>query len=311
MPGSGLSADSAGAPEAFLSLFGEMVKKLYAKLVDNPDYTRIINRNHYERLAACVSDARQKGAAIHQINPANEVSNGNNQVFLPTIIFDVNDNMAVMQEEIFGPILPVIAYRTLDDAVAYVNAHPRPLALNYFDENSARVDHVLELTISGGVTINDVLFHILQHNLPFGGVGPSGMGHYHGFAGFEAFSKKKGVFLQSRRHCLTRLIENMRPDGTSDAVAGERTVCWRAREVETNPAAEWLARWVVNESAPVCRSNSVLAAARFFALSMMAFGRFRLRHSFLRARIRSSDALAAPTAKLSLPPRPPRSIPPK
>ena len=123
--------------EAFLSLFGGMVKKLYPKLVDNPDYTRIINRNHYERLAAYVSDARQKGAAIHQINPANEVSNGNNRVF-PTIIFDVSDNMAVMQEEIFGPILPVIAYRTLDDAVAYVNAHPRPLALYYF----ARIQRV-------------------------------------------------------------------------------------------------------------------------------------------------------------------------
>jgi coniferyl-aldehyde dehydrogenase len=191
--------------DAFLNLFGEMVKKLYPKLVDNPDYTRIINRNHYERLAAYVSDARQKGAAIHQINPANEVSDGNNRVFLPTVIFDVNDNMSVMQEEIFGPILPVIAYRTLDDAVAYVNAHPRPLALYYFDENSARVDHVLEHTISGGVTINDVLFHILQHNLPFGGVGPSGMGHYHGFAGFEAFSKKKGVFLQSRMSALAIL----------------------------------------------------------------------------------------------------------
>jgi coniferyl-aldehyde dehydrogenase len=144
--------------------------------VENPDYTRIIDRSHYERLAGYVSDARQKGASIPQINPANEVSDGNNRVFLPTIIFDVNDKMTVMQEEIFGPILPVIAYRTLEDAVAYVNAHPRPLARYYFVENSARVDHVLEHTISGGVTINDVIFHILQHNLPFGGVGPSGMG---------------------------------------------------------------------------------------------------------------------------------------
>lgn len=191
--------------EAFLELFGEIVRKLYPKLVANPDYTRIINRNHYERLGGYLSDARRKGATIHQINPANEVGDENNRVFPPTIIFDVNEDMAVMQEEIFGPILPVITYRNLEDAIAYVNGHPRPLALYYFDENSSRVNQVLERTTSGGVTINDVIFHILQHNLPFGGVGPSGMGHYHGFAGFEAFSNKKGVFLQSRLSALAML----------------------------------------------------------------------------------------------------------
>jgi coniferyl-aldehyde dehydrogenase len=191
--------------EAFLDLFGEMVRKLYPKLVTNPDYTRIINWNHYERLAGYVSDARQWGATIYQINPANEVCDGDSRVFPPTILFDVNENMAVMREEIFGPILPVITYRTLDDAIAYVNGHPRPLALYYFDENSGRINQVLERTVSGGVTINDVIFHILQHNLPFGGIGPSGMGHYHGFAGFEAFSKKKGVFLQGRLSALAML----------------------------------------------------------------------------------------------------------
>jgi coniferyl-aldehyde dehydrogenase len=104
--------------------------------------------------------------------------------------------MKIMQEEIFGPILPVITYRELDDAIRYVNERPRPLALYYFDNSSARIKQVLEQTTSGGVTINDCIFHLPQHNLPFGGVGPSGMGAYHGFDGFAALSKKKGVFIQ-------------------------------------------------------------------------------------------------------------------
>jgi coniferyl-aldehyde dehydrogenase len=107
--------------------------------------------------------------------------------------------MAVMQEEIFGPILPVVTYRTLADAIAYVNARPRPLALYYFDHDVGRVDALLAATLSGGVTINDCIYHLGQHNLPFGGVGASGMGSYHGFDGFQTFSKKRGVMVQSRR----------------------------------------------------------------------------------------------------------------
>jgi coniferyl-aldehyde dehydrogenase len=106
--------------------------------------------------------------------------------------------MGVMQEEIFGPILPVVTYRTMEEAVAYVNARPRPLALYYFDKDMNRINYVLEQTMSGGVTLNDCIFHLAQHNLPFGGVGPSGMGHYHGFDGFVTFSKKRGVMLQRR-----------------------------------------------------------------------------------------------------------------
>jgi acyl-CoA reductase-like NAD-dependent aldehyde dehydrogenase len=110
----------------------------------------------------------------------------------------VGEAMQVMQEEIFGPILPVVPYRTLDEAIAYVNARPNPLALYYFDRDGGRIDRVLDQTLSGGVTINDTLLHIAQDDLPFGGVGESGKGHYHGFEGFETFSKKKAVFLQSR-----------------------------------------------------------------------------------------------------------------
>jgi coniferyl-aldehyde dehydrogenase len=119
-------------------------------------------------------------------------------VFLPTLLWNVSDQMTVMQEEIFGPVLPVVTYRSLDEAIEYVNARPRPLALYYFDRNSKRVEAVLARTTSGGVTVNDTIFHIAQNDLPFGGVGASGMGSYHGFDGFLTFSKKKGVFLQSR-----------------------------------------------------------------------------------------------------------------
>jgi coniferyl-aldehyde dehydrogenase len=117
---------------------------------------------------------------------------------LPVALLDANESMQVMQEEIFGPILPILTYRELGEALDYVNARPRPLALYYFDYNSRRIEHVLNATVSGGVTVNDVIYHIAQNNLPFGGVGASGMGHYHGKAGFVTFSKEKGVFLQSR-----------------------------------------------------------------------------------------------------------------
>ena len=108
------------------------------------------------------------------------------------------DDAAVMREEIFGPVLPLVPYDTLDDAIAYVNARPRPLALYYFDEDGGRIDRVIARTMSGGVLVNDCLYHLGQHELPFGGVGPSGMGHYHGYDGFVTFSKKRGVMVQRR-----------------------------------------------------------------------------------------------------------------
>ena len=116
----------------------------------------------------------------------------------PTLLLDVSDAMQVMQEEIFGPILPVVTYRTLDDAVAFVNARPRPLALYYFDEDRGRADSVLSRTTSGAAVLNDVMLHFAIDDLPFGGVGASGMGAYHGIEGFETFSHKKAVFAQSR-----------------------------------------------------------------------------------------------------------------
>ncbi len=188
----------AGARDEFVRLAAEAATRMYPRLVDNPDFTRIVNRDHYQRLHGLVQDAACKGAEALQINPAHESANEQNRVFPPTLLWNVSDQMSVMREEIFGPVLPVVTYRSLDEAIEYVNARPRPLALYYFDNNSQRVESLLARTTSGGVTVNDTILHIAQNDLPFGGVGASGMGSYHGFDGFLTFSKKKGVFLQSR-----------------------------------------------------------------------------------------------------------------
>jgi len=188
----------AGQEAAFEEEVRRVVRRLYPRLVDNADYTRIVNAQHYNRLRALLEGATASGARVAPINPAGEQANAESRVFLPTLVFNADEVTALMREEIFGPILPVVAYRTLDEAIAYVNERPRPLALYYFDEDASRVDRVLGETMSGGVTVNDCLYHLAQHNLPFGGVGPSGMGHYHGFDGFQTFSKKRGVMVQRR-----------------------------------------------------------------------------------------------------------------
>lgn len=183
--------------ETFIKAAEANLKKRFPKIVDNPDYTRIINTAGYERQLGIIEDARSKGARVIQINQKQEDCNAENRVVPPTILADVTEDMQVLQEEIFGPILPVIKYKTVNEAIDYINVRDRPLALYYFDNKKSRIDHVLNHTTSGGVTVNDVIFHLVQNNLPFGGVGPSGMGAYHGIDGFETFSKKKGVFIQS------------------------------------------------------------------------------------------------------------------
>jgi coniferyl-aldehyde dehydrogenase len=177
----------------------DIVRALYPRLVDNTDYTRILSATHYAQLTDLVDGARAFGAHVLTINPASEACSIGNKVFPPTLVFNPPGNSRLMRDEIFGPILPVMTYASLDEAIAFVNARPRPLALYYFDDDRDRVDLVVSATTSGGVTVNDVLLHIAQHDLPFGGVGPSGMGHYHGRDGFERFSKKKGVMIQARR----------------------------------------------------------------------------------------------------------------
>lgn len=184
--------------DEFVAQAQAVLTRRFPTVARNADYTRVLNLRGYQRMVELVEDARAKGAKILQVNPAGEDCNAENRAFPPTLITQVRDDMRVMQEEIFGPILPVVKYRTLDEALKYINDRDRPLALYYFDRDSRRINRVLTQTTSGGVTINDTIFHLPQNNLPFGGVGPSGMGAYHGFDGFAAFSKKKGVFLQSR-----------------------------------------------------------------------------------------------------------------
>jgi coniferyl-aldehyde dehydrogenase len=195
----------AGREAAFETEARRTVAMLYPRLVDNPDYTRIVSCGHYDRLHGLVADAAAKGARVVELTSEAEPVTGVNRVLSPTLIFSPNEAMGVMQEEIFGPVLPIVAYRTLDEAIAFVNARARPLALYYFDDDARRQDAVLARTMSGGVTFNDCIFHLAQHNLPFGGVGPSGMGHYHGFDGFVTFSKKRGVMVQ-RRWAATSLF---------------------------------------------------------------------------------------------------------
>jgi coniferyl-aldehyde dehydrogenase len=177
----------------------QAVSVMYPKLLDNPDYTSVINSRHRDRLQSYLDDARDKGADIVEVNPANEdfrASNGNKMPLY--IVKNPTDDMKVMQEEIFGPVLPVKTYDKLDEAISYVNAHDRPLGLYYFGEDGGEQRKVLDHTISGGVTVNDVIFHVAVEDLPFGGVGPSGMGSYHGADGFKTFSHAKSVYRQPK-----------------------------------------------------------------------------------------------------------------
>jgi acyl-CoA reductase-like NAD-dependent aldehyde dehydrogenase len=188
--------------DEFVAVARDVAKTLYPSWSDNPDYTRIINAAHYSRLHGYVEDAVARGARAIPLGAVGEGDHAEKRIFPAVLLAEVDDSMRVMQEEIFGPILPVLRYREIADALRYVNERARPLALYYFDHDSARVNYVLENTVSGGVTVNDVIFHIAQNNLPFGGVGPSGMGAYHGRTGFETFSARKGVLLQSRLSTL-------------------------------------------------------------------------------------------------------------
>jgi coniferyl-aldehyde dehydrogenase len=175
------------------------VAAMYPTLLANDDYTSVLGARHRERLEAHVADAAAKGAKVTVVNPAREDFARQNTNKMPLhILQNVTDDMTVMQEEIFGPLLPVVPYDAPDDAIAYVNARDRPLGLYWFGNDKAEERRVLDRTISGGVTVNDVLFHVSMEDLPFGGIGPSGMGSYHGIDGFRAFSHAKAVYSQPR-----------------------------------------------------------------------------------------------------------------
>ncbi|TBW28902.1 coniferyl aldehyde dehydrogenase [Gramella sp. KN1008] len=172
----------------------DLVQKFYPDIYDNEQYSHIINESHYNRLKGLLEDAENKGATVVELSKG--TSAGDKFLITPKLVFNVNDDMEIMQEEIFGPLLPVLNLDTSQEAVAYVNNKPKPLALYYFDSGRKRINWLLKNTLSGGVCINDTVYHLAQHNLPFGGVGASGMGHYHGFDGFKTFSKKRAVMHQ-------------------------------------------------------------------------------------------------------------------
>lgn len=191
--------------DTFVELAQKVAQEMFPSLLNNPDYSSIINDHHYRRLQDYIEDARQKGANIIEINPAQEDFTKQPHNKMPiTLITNTHDHMHVMRDEIFGPILPIKQYKELDDAIAYVNQRPRPLALYYFGTDKREEKEILKRTTSGGVVFNDVVTHFSQENLPFGGVGQSGMGAYKGRDGFENFSHKKAVFVQSKFHVMKK-----------------------------------------------------------------------------------------------------------
>jgi coniferyl-aldehyde dehydrogenase len=196
-----IAPDYALVPEehvaAFVDAAQASIARLYPRLADNADYTAIVSSRHRERLSGYLEEARSRGATVVEVNPAGEDFSVSPKL-PPTLVLGAPADTRLMQDEIFGPILPVVPYRSLDEAIGYVNARPRPLALYVFDHDRAALDRVLAETVSGGASVNETILHIAQDDLPFGGVGASGMGEYHGRAGFDTFSKKKSVFFQSR-----------------------------------------------------------------------------------------------------------------
>jgi len=184
--------------QAFVDEFRARFAEMYPSLRDNDDYTAIINERQYDRLQGYLEDARSKGAELVEINPANEdMKEGTRKIPL-TLVLKTTPDMKVMQDEIFGPILPVISYSGLDEAIHYINERPRPLALYFFGYDKTQQQHVVDNTHSGGMCINDALMHVAQDDLPFGGIGDSGMGHYHGREGFLTFSHHRAIFTKQK-----------------------------------------------------------------------------------------------------------------
>lgn len=209
-----LSPDYVYLPEESRDEFVEharaCIARMFPTIKDNPDYTSIVNAHHFERLQGYLEDASAKGAKLVELNPAAEdFSQQEHRRIPPTLALDPSEDMQLMQDEIFGPILPVMQYNDLSEALDHVNSKDRPLGLYYFGADKAEETRVLTETTSGGVTVNDVIMHVGQEDLPFGGVGPSGMGSYHGHDGFKNFSHSKSIFTTSK--VISKLAATMRP----------------------------------------------------------------------------------------------------
>ena len=194
------TVDHAWLPQQRIAEFVELAKQIvparYPRL-DSPDYTSIIDERAFARLQHALADASAHGATVIPLLPGPASDPGSRKI-APHLVLDAPADCILMQREIFGPILPLVGYQSLDEVIGRVNAGPRPLAIYPFTLDRDKVQMLLERVMSGGVSVNDALFHVGQDDLPFGGVGASGMGHYHGREGFETFSKLRPVFYQSR-----------------------------------------------------------------------------------------------------------------
>ncbi len=196
-----------GREGEFAQAYAAAVARLFPTIEGNGDYASIITARHHARLRTMLQQAQTQGAEVQTIDPTagkpvvhttGTLGDGVSRQMLPTLVFGATSAMQLMQEEIFGPILPVVSYERLDDAITHINAGPRPLAWYWFGQSEAVRDDVLQRTVSGGVTVNDTLMHIAHDHLPFGGVGDSGWGAYHGEQGFLQFCHQKSVLVQSR-----------------------------------------------------------------------------------------------------------------
>jgi acyl-CoA reductase-like NAD-dependent aldehyde dehydrogenase len=194
-----IAPDYVFVPENKLELFvryaNNYVLGRFRKIVDNPDYTSIIDSKQYDRLISLESDAKEKGAVTVALGE--ETNNLEKRKIIPTLFLKATPSMRIMQEEIFGPFLPVISYKNINGVIDFINNNPKPLAMYLFDNNPEAQIHILEKTYCGGITVNDTLLHAAQDELPFGGIGESGIGRYHGKAGFDTFTHYKSVFVQS------------------------------------------------------------------------------------------------------------------
>lgn len=184
--------------ESFVTEYSTSVSRFYPKGPTSQDYTSIVSDRHYQRLTKLIEDAREQGAKVIEAGIKPEAAASRQRTLAPTLIVGASDDSAIMHEEIFGPVLPIRTYQNLDEVIQYVNDRPRPLALYYFGERDGDCDRVLQRTTSGNVGINNTIMHVAQEDLPFGGVGPSGMGAYHGIEGFRVMSHTKGIFVQGR-----------------------------------------------------------------------------------------------------------------
>jgi coniferyl-aldehyde dehydrogenase len=190
--------------DEFVRAAGEIVSARYPTLA-SPDYTSIIDQRSFDRLLAAMDEARERGAQLVPLIPGAPFDRATRKI-APHIVLNAPADCSLMQREIFGPILPIRPYQRLDEVVQSINAGPRPLAIYPFSHDAATVQMLLDRVMSGGVSVNDALFHVGQHDLPFGGVGDSGMGHYHGREGFDTFSKLRPVFYQARFSSLKFLM---------------------------------------------------------------------------------------------------------